>query len=349
MMRPLNLLCAVAAVLGLAASNLSATDVVADKDADTATAEKDAPPPIKKVGPPNIRILQHVQGASLRRMYPYGLSSLLEHVAATTSMRIDTQPAFIESFADPIIFKHPFIYVNFSDRKDWTFSAEEKTNLKRYLERGGFIFVDAGINASFLRGHPMHGQHHSFADWDASPDLKKAFESVFPEKRFQRLGTDHNLFRTFYSGLPDASLLNDNVRDFVVNEKWPNGTYSAIGLKVNGRIAVLATPIIAMGWGKNHLGQWTTSIRFRIRETGPGLSESLAKAAYSETPYKTTREDGLKDIIYTQRAALPGWVQEPSGRWRVFRYHPGTENNEFAHHYYTRLGLNILVFALTQG
>ena len=78
------------------------------------------------------------------------------------------------------------------------------------------------------------------------------------EKTFKSLPRSHKIYKVFYKGLPDPTVLPDTVREFVVNEKWPQGTYSAVGLEVNDRIAVLCTPIIAMGWGKRYDGEWET-------------------------------------------------------------------------------------------
>jgi hypothetical protein len=317
-------------------------------DARPAPDTAPAPPTIQKVGPPAIRVARHVQGRSLGRNYPNALPTLLSALHERTSLRVDADPYLLRSFEDPTLFDYPFVYVNFADREDWELSDGERHNLKLYLERGGFIFVDAGINAEFLRGNVRHGQHHSFADWEASPPLKDAFASVFPGKKFQPLSRDDELFATFFSGLPDAAILPDTVREFVVNEKWPQGTYSAVALKVKGRIAVLATPIIAMGWGKNALGNWSTTISFRIRESSDGLSDYLRTAAYSGDRYEARREDGDIDVIYCQREALPAWVEEPGSRWRVFRYYRSREISDYAHVFYTQLGINIMIYALTR-
>lgn len=298
--------------------------------------------------PAPVRIVQLVEGNALRRSYVGALTSLLTELNQQTTLRVDEQPIIIASFEDPVIFKHPFLFVNFADRADWTFTAKERQNLKDYLERGGFMFIDAGINAEFLRGDVQFGQHHSFAEWDATPALKEAFRTIFPDKTFEPLSRSHPFFRSFYSGLPDPSALPESVREYVVNEKWPDGTYSAVALTIDGRVAVMATPIISMGWGKDTFGKWITTIRFRIREGVAGLSERLETAAYSGARFETVREDGRKDILYCQNQALPAWVQEPDGKWRVFRYYHSTEISEFAHVFYTRLGINLLVYALTQ-
>lgn len=297
-----------------------------------------------------IQVVQLVQGNSLHRNYADALPSLIEEIGKVTTLNLAPDPLFIETFDDPRVFQHPFLYVNFGDRPDWTLSEGEVTALRDYLKRGGFIFIDAGINADFLRQESGagHGQFHSFAEWRVSPEVEAAFQQVFPDLRFRALSRNHELFTSFYAGLPDASILPEAVQSYVVNEKWPQGTYATMGLHVDGRLAVLAMPILAMGWGKNEQDQWTTFIGFRIREGADGLSERLAEAAYSGVRFETTREDGRKDIVYTQQAAMPAWVQEPDGDWRVFRYYYTQEISDYAHTFYTRLGVNIFVYAFTQ-
>ena len=294
-----------------------------------------------------VRIGQLVPGTALSRHYPSGLPSLLKYIGEETTLRVVAEPVIIQSFEDERLVELPFVYVNFADRADWVFTPLEAESLKGYLERGGFLYIDAGINAEFLRESAEHGQHHSFAEWDAGPELKEAFDAVFPGKVFRPLGRSHALFNIFYQGLPDADVLPDTVREFVVREKWPDGTYSAVGLSVKGRLAVLVTPILAMGWGRNSLGNWVTTIRFRIREGTEGLSDYLRTAAYSGARFEVVREDSRKDVIYCQEKALPGWVKEPTGTWRVFRYYGNREISDFAHAFYTRLGTNIVVYALT--
>lgn len=317
--------------------------VVADEQASSTDTASQATvsPPAKSV------VLRLVQGKPVRRQYPRALPTLIKAANQRTTLRFDEQPRLISSFENADIFKHPFIYVNYADREDWTLSTREQDNLRKYLRRGGFLLIDAGINAEFLREKTAYGQHHSFGEWRACPTIQKAFESVFPDKSFEPLDHSHELYRSFYSGLPDPEILPESVREFVVQEKWPQGTYSAVALRVNGRIAVLATPIIAMGWGKDSMGNWVTNISFRIREGEEGLSGRLEKAAYTGRKYQTQRRDGMKDTIYCQKEALPAWVQEPDGQWRVFRYYRDRAISEYAHTFYTRLGINILVYALT--
>lgn len=292
-------------------------------------------------------IVQLVEGDPFRRFYPGALTSLLEEISRQTTIAFEPDPIYISDFEDPRIFESPFIYVNFGDRTDWSFTLAEKENLRRYLDRGGFIFIDAGISAEFLRGEAQHAQSHSFAEWEVTPALAEAFEEIYPDRDFEPLDRSHPVFRSHYFGLPDASSLPEAIRDYVVNEKWPQGTYSFVGLHVEGRLAVLATPIIAMGWGRNELGQWVNPIGFRVREDADGMSARLRDAAYSGRIFTVAREDGLRDTVYCQPENMPAWVEEPDGRFRIFRYYQGTEISDYAHEFYTRLGVNIFIHALS--
>ena len=86
------------------------------------------------------------------------------------------------------------------------------------------------------------------------------------------------------------------------------------------RLACVASPICAMGWGRDEFGTWIPPISFRIRESAEDFDETLQVASFSGQTYEVTREDGLKDEIYLMPAAAT-WVKEPTGRWRIFKYY----------------------------
>ena len=219
------------------------------------------------------------------------------------------------------------------------------------MELGGFVYLDAGIKASFL-GADLG---HSYAAWEERPEVKQWFGQVFPEKAFIPLDRSHDLFRIFFKGLPkNADLkieasqkrLPATVLTFVEQEKWPQGTYSFVGIKVKGRLACVASPICAMGWGRDEFGNWIPPISFRIRESAENFDENLKLASFTGGTFEVIREDGLKDIIYSEPGQRPAWVQEPTGRWRIFKYYSGEEISNYAHSFYARLGMNVFLYAL---
>jgi hypothetical protein len=298
-----------------------------------------------------IRIVTLMRNLNATRKYPDALPSLLKTMNEETSTRFDTDPLFISELTDERLMENPILYVNCDDQPNLEFPAEELAALRRYMEQGGFVYLDAGIKASFL-GADLG---HSYAAWEERPEVNELFRQVYPEKSFLPLPRNHEIFRSFYKGLPknrdlmieaNQKRLPETVLTFVEQEKWPQGTYSFVGMKVKGRLACVASPICAMGWGKDEFGSWIPPISFRIRESAENFDENLKLASFSGGTYEVTREDGLKDVIYSQLGQRPLWVREPNGRWRIFKYYSGEEISNYAHAFYTRLGMNVFLYAL---
>ena len=268
-----------------------------------------------------------------------------------STARFDIDPLFITNLTDERLLENPILYVNCDEQPNLEFSPEERDALRRYLELGGFLYLDAGIKASFL-GSDLG---HSYAAWEERPEVRELFSQVFPQKTFIPLPRDHDLFRTFFRGLPknqdlkiqeNQKRLPETVLTFVEREKWPQATYSFVGMKIKGRLACVASPICAMGWGRDEFGAWIPPISFRIRESADDFDENLKLASFSGGTYEVTREDGLKDIIYSESGQRPLWVQEPNGNWRIFKYYSGEEISNYAHAFYSRLGMNVFLYAL---
>lgn len=298
-----------------------------------------------------IRIMQLMRSENALRRYPDALPSLLKMMNEQTFAKFDTDPLFISSFTDERLLENPILYVNCDEQSNLEFDQNERDALRRYMEQGGFVYLDAGIKASFL-GSDLG---HSYAAWEERPEVKEWFAQVFPEKAFIPIPRNHDLFRTFFKGLPKNDYLRieqnqkrlpDTVLQFVEQEKWPQGTYSFVGMKVKGRLACVASPICAMGWGKDEFGAWIPPIAFRIRESAENFDENLKLASFSGGTFEVTREDGLKDVIYSEQGNRPVWVKEPNGRWRIFKYYSGEEISNYAHAFYSRLGMNVFLYAL---
>jgi hypothetical protein len=309
---------------------------------------QDSKPPMPEDG---LRVMQLMKNPNGVRRYPDALPSLLRMMNEQTWAKFDTDPLFISELTDERIFENPILYINCDDQTNLEFTAEENQALRRYMELGGFVYLDAGIKASFL-GADLG---HSYAAWEERPEVREWFKEVFPEKTFIPLDRSHDLFRVFFKGLPkNADLkieasqkrLPETVLSFVEQEKWPQGTYSFVGIKVKGRLACVASPICAMGGGRDEFGNWIPPISFRIRESAENFDENLKLASFTGGTFEVIREDGLKDIIYSEQGQRPAWVQEPNGRWRIFKYYSGEEISNYAHSFYARLGMNVFLYAL---
>jgi hypothetical protein len=109
---------------------------------------------------------------------------------------------------------------------------------------------------------------------------------------------------------------------------------------------VILTPIIAMGWGRDTAGNWSNPIGFRTREYDPAVEAKLKNTVAHGKQYEVQLEDGAKESVFCETGDLPAWVREPSGRYRLFKYYRGSEISDYAHEYYTQLGINILYYGL---
>ncbi|PCJ52042.1 MAG: hypothetical protein COA79_25020 [Planctomycetota bacterium] len=276
--------------------------------------------------------------------YANALESLLKSINQQTTVRINVVPVMIQSLDDERLFECPFLYFNLGHKLKWEWTESEKGNLKKYLERGGFIYIDAGIKADFLKNSRY--QNHSFAEWKPSKELVELFADIFPNKKFKPLPKTHEIFKTYKPGLPDDSKLPLTVKDFVIKEKWPGGTYSIVGMKVKKRLAIIASPIVAMGWGRTPDGRWSGNIMLRIRESGKDLSNTLNVASYDGNKFAITKEDGTNDFVFV-KSSKPAWVHEGTGKWRLYKYYGGNEINDFTHKFFTQLGTNIIFYSLT--
>ncbi len=89
----------------------------------------------------------------------------------------------------------------------FTLTEAERTNLRRYLERGGFLLASAGCSSQ---------------QWDAS--FRREFRLVFPDRELEVIPMEHEIFHTVY----DIQTL-----------KTKGQPAELCGLKLGGKIVLL--------------------------------------------------------------------------------------------------------------
>ena len=188
-----------------------------------------------------------------RIRYPDALPSLLELMNERSRAKFDPDPMFIESLTDKRLFENPILYVNCDELPTFEFSQEENDAIRRYMELGGFVYLDAGIKASFL-GTDLG---HSYAAWEEREEVREWFGKILPDKTFTPLPRNHEVFRTFYKGLPDNEYLRldpdqtlpDTVLTFVEQEKWPLGHLFIGWYQGEGAVGVRCLSYLCNGLG----------------------------------------------------------------------------------------------------
>jgi len=78
------------------------------------------------------------------------------------------------------LFRYPFAIM--TGEGSFSLLESERTHLRRYLERGGFLLASAGCSSR---------------QWDAS--FRREMRTIFPERALETIPRDHELFRTIYT------------------------------------------------------------------------------------------------------------------------------------------------------
>jgi hypothetical protein len=112
---------------------------------------------------------------------PGSLSNWLAEFARRTGVPVATDPVVV-SLDSEDLYRHPMLYVSGHGRI--SLSDAEVSELRRYLEAGGFLYADDnyGLDASF----------------------RATMEQVFPDDPLRPLGSEHPIYHCFYDlpGLP---------------------------------------------------------------------------------------------------------------------------------------------------
>lgn len=109
------------------------------------------------------------------------------------------------------LFEYPFVV--FSGQEAFTLTDKEKKNLKRYIERGGFVLASAGCSNNA---------------WSRS--FETVFEELFGEDKLAGLDTEHALFHTVYD--------IDHI-----DVSRPGGRDPIQAMTRDGRVRVLYSPL----------------------------------------------------------------------------------------------------------
>jgi hypothetical protein len=146
------------------------------------------------------------------RMPANVLNSLIEY----TSLRVDIKERIIP-LSDPQMLNSPFCYM--AGHRLVQFSHEEKENFKRYVENGGFVFVDDcnhDIDGMFAR------------------TFEKQMSELFGEESLNKIPNDHSIYSSFFKfdGPPRTSIELNGWGDDLVHNYLK-------AIEINGRIAVL--------------------------------------------------------------------------------------------------------------
>jgi len=146
------------------------------------------------------------------RMPANVLNSLIEY----TSLRVDLKERIV-SLSDPTMLTAPFVYM--AGHRLVQFNQQEREHFQRYVENGGFVFVDDcnhDIDGMFAR------------------TFEAQMADIFGPNALNKIANDHPIYSSFFKfdGPPRTSIELNGWGDDLVHEYLQ-------AIEVNGRIGVL--------------------------------------------------------------------------------------------------------------
>ena len=134
--------------------------------------------------------------------------NLMRFISQNTNVKTKAEYKFVDVSSDEI-FSYPFFFV--TGHGNVVFSKDEAVRLRKYLENGGFLYIDD--------------------DYSLDKALRREMKKVFPENDFVELPFSHGIYNIMYdfsSGPPKTHKHDENA---------PRG----FGIFVDKRLAVYYT------------------------------------------------------------------------------------------------------------
>lgn len=152
---------------------------------------------------------------------PDALPNLARELNTRTNIRCQEAEA-VTSLTDANLFEYPFLFV--TGHGNVTFSDEERARLRRYVQGGGFVYVDD--------------------DYGMDESMRLELTRVFPDNALVELPFDHPIYHVIYDfpqGLPK------------IHEHYP-GPPRGFGVFLQDRLVLFYTynTNISDGWSEAH-------------------------------------------------------------------------------------------------
>lgn len=158
--------------------------------------------------------------------YPYVWKDILNFLLTTTSIVVYPERVVVD-LSDEKIFSLPFLFL--LGRNDFSgFSWKERENLRRFIDRGGMLFID---------------DSSGWSGSDFSRLIQKELNQLFPEAPLRVIPLDSAIFRSYYLLRTVSGRVL--VKDYL------------LGSTISGRPAIIYSYNDLLGtWAKDRMGNY---------------------------------------------------------------------------------------------
>ena len=181
-------------------------------------------------------------------------TNLQHSIAQYTSLPVASSGTIVD-ISSAELFKFPFVFL--TGHLPVRFNQQESANLKAYVERGGFIFIDD-------HNHDIDGGFHKTATAEIA--------RIFGSGALKPIPRNHELYRAFFvfdDGPPTTSHELNGWGDNLVHE-------SLFGVEVNGRLGVLYS-------NKDYSSEWNYHARSKRQQSIDNTRFGVNVAVYALT------------------------------------------------------------------
>ncbi len=181
-------------------------------------------------------------------------TNLLHSIAQYTSLPVASTGTIVD-LASAELFKFPFVYL--TGHLPVRFNQQESANLKAFVERGGFIFIDD-------HNHDVDGGFHKTATAEIA--------RIFGSGALKPIPKNHELYRAFFifeDGPPTTSHELNGWGDNLVHEHL-------FGVEMNGRLGLLYS-------NKDYSSEWNYHARSKRQQSIDNTRFGVNIAVYALT------------------------------------------------------------------
>ncbi len=181
-------------------------------------------------------------------------TNLLHSIAQYTSLPVASTGTIVD-LASAELFKFPFVFL--TGHLPVRFNQQESANLKAFVERGGFVFIDD-------HNHDVDGGFHKTATAEIS--------RIFGLGSLKPIPKTHELYRAFFvfeDGPPTTSHELNGWGDNLVHE-------NLFGVEMNGRLGVLYS-------NKDYSSEWNYHARSKRQQSIDNTRFGVNVAVYALT------------------------------------------------------------------